>query len=66
MASPTRHNTVVPTGKAMAAQSHANRRSGPGNKNLGPSRNAQANPKGTVRAIAGKSIRGPDLGGGGG
>ena len=65
MASPTANNRVVPTGKAMAAQSHSNGRRGPGHKNLGPSRNNQANPKGAIRSIAGKVYKGPDLGGGG-
>ena len=65
MASPTANNRVVPTGRAMAAQSHANSRRGPGNKNLGPSANKQANPKSSIRGLAGKSIKGPDLGGGG-
>lgn len=56
---------VVQTGKMMAAQASSNIRRGPGNKNLGPSANKQGNPKSTVRSLAGKSIKGPDLGGGG-
>ncbi len=65
MASPTRHNRLVPTGKAMVATSHSNLRLGPGNVNTSGNAAKQANPKGTVRAIAGRVIKGPDLGGGG-
>ena len=64
MASPTRHNKLVPTGKAMVATSHSYlRANGTPTASSGASR--QANPKGTVRAIAGRVIKGPDLGGGG-
>ena len=55
---------VVNSGKMHAAMSHQNQRTGPSNKNLGPSRNAQANPASTVRGIAGKTIMGPDKGAG--
>lgn len=57
---------VVKTGKMMMNQANANTRRGPGVKNLGPTANRQGNPKGTVRGIAGKTLKGPDLGGGGG
>ncbi len=65
MASPTRHNRVVPTGKAMAAQSHANVRRGSGTPTASSSASRQANPKASIRATAGKAYKGPDLGGGG-
>lgn len=49
----------------MVAQSHSNRRTGPSNKNLGPSADRKDNPASTVRSIAGTTIKGPDKGAGG-
>jgi len=66
MAGQSTTGDVVKTGRMMVAQANANTRSGPGIKNLGPSASKQANPKSTVRSIAGRNIKGPDLGGGGG
>lgn len=54
---------VVRTGKLMMAQANANFRRGPGNKNLGPSANRQANPQGTIRST-GQQVKGPDKGAG--
>ena len=66
MAGQSTTGDVVKTGKLMMNQANANIRRGPGRKNLGPSANQQANPKDTIRSNAGRSIKGPDLGGGGG
>ena len=54
---------VVRTGKMFAAQSHANQRRGPSNKNLGPTANRKPNPQGTIRST-GQQVRGPDKGAG--
>ncbi len=56
-------NTVIEEGKRMVAMSHQNQRTGPSNKNLGPSANRQANPQGTIRST-GQQVRGPDKGAG--
>lgn len=58
-------NNMVKTGKMMMEQSKSNLRRGPSVKNLGPSANKQANPKMMIRSVAGKNLKGPDLGGGG-
>ena len=56
---------MVQTGKMMMNQANANIRVGPGVQNLGPSADKQANPKDMIRNTAGKTFKGPDLGGGG-
>lgn len=56
---------VVPTGKLFVAQSKSGKKTGPSNKNLGPSRTARPNTAPTIRSLAGMSIKGPDLGAGG-
>jgi hypothetical protein len=56
---------VVEVGKAMAAQSHANQRRGPGRKNLGPSAMKKPNPASQVRSMGGMNLKGPDKGAGG-
>ncbi len=54
---------VIEAGKKMAAQSHMNQQRGPGQKNLGPSANRQANPQSTIRST-GQQVKGPDKGAG--
>ena len=55
---------VVKTGKMFAAQSHSNMRQGAGVKNLGPNASKRPNESTHIKAIAGRTIKGPDLGGG--
>jgi hypothetical protein len=59
------YGTVTKAGRAFKAGSMQNRRTGPSNKNLGPSRVSKPNPAPTVRSLAGRAIKGPDLGAGG-
>ena len=56
-------NTMA-AGKAFKDMSMQNRRTGPSNKNLGPSRVARPNPVGEIRTMAGKAIKGMDKGAG--
>ena len=55
---------VVRTGRLFTDQANANIHRGPGNKNLGPSANKQANPTGMIRGMSPK-LMGPDKGAGG-
>lgn len=55
---------MVEAGKAMAAQSHKNGRTGPSNKNLGPRAMSKANPASQVRGMS-SNLKGPDKGAGG-
>lgn len=64
MAGQSTTGDVVKTGKLMTQQASGSRR-GPSNKNLSSSAARRPNPAGTVRAVAGKSIKGPDKGAGG-
>ena len=66
MAGRSTAGNVIDTGRMMVQQANANTRRGAGVKNLGPSASKQGNPKGMIRSVAGKTIKGPDLGGGGG
>jgi len=56
--------TTVGTGRAMMDKSMANRRTGPSNKNLGPSRVNRPNPAPQVRGLS-PGLKGPDKGAGG-
>ncbi len=55
---------MVEVGKAMAAQSHKNGRTGPSNKNLGPRAVSKPNPAAQVRSMGGMNLKGPDKGAG--
>lgn len=57
-------NTVIDKGNKMISMSRQNQQRGPGNKNLGPNRVSRPNPAPMVRSMAGKTLRGPDKGGG--
>lgn len=56
---------VIETGAKMAAQSRMNQQRGPSRKNLGPSADKKANPAPMIRSMAGKNLKGPDMGAGG-
>ncbi len=55
--------TVTKAGKAHAAMSHQNQRTGPGSKNLQSSRRNAAHPAPTIRST-GQQVKGPDKGAG--
>jgi hypothetical protein len=65
--SPERSTTgdMVSTGKGMISKSMAGKRTGPSNKNLGPSAAKKSNPASQVRALGGMNLKGPDKGAGG-
>lgn len=58
----SRDNLVTDAGRRAVASS-AQTRTGPGGKNLGPTRVGQANPQSTIRST-GQQVRGPDKGAG--
>lgn len=57
------YGDVVTAGRKTIEGTGMDRR-GPSNKNLGPSANRQASPKGAIRST-GQQVRGPDKGAGG-
>ena len=64
--SPERSMTgdMVDTGKMMVAKSKSGGRTGPSNKNLGPSRVGRPNPAPQIRSMS-PNLKGPDKGAGG-
>lgn len=65
MAGQSAFGNVMRAGAAAVASSKMNRRTGPSNKNLGPSRVSRPNPAPMIRSKVGMSIKGPDKGAGG-
>ena len=60
------YGNVVNAGRqTRATDTGAGLRRGPSNKNLGPRAASRPNPASSVRATAGKAIKGPDKGAGG-
>lgn len=55
---------MVSTGRSMVSKSTAGKRTGPSNKNLGPSAVSRANPASQVRSMS-PGLKGPDKGAGG-
>jgi hypothetical protein len=56
--------TLKNSGMKHREMSHQNQRTGPSNKNLGPSRKSVAHPAGAIRST-GQQVKGPDKGAGG-
>ena len=63
MAGQSAFGTVMKAGAASMRNSKMPMRTGPSNKNLGPSASRQANPTGMLRGMS--PIKGPDKGAGG-